>query len=85
MSNIIRQALTLLGILLWDGDFMDVQKIQFAAGLKILILQDTFGRETEVCVGHRDITVTHKAADSSAESMRRYNRQELETLLSLFD
>ncbi len=60
---------------------MDTQKIQFAAGLQVFNFTDTYGRETDVCIGHKDILVTHKAQDGDMESMRRYSRQEIEMIL----
>ncbi len=60
---------------------MDTQKIQYAAGLQVVYFTDTYGRETEVCIGHRDVMITHRAQDGGMESMRRYSRQEVEMLL----
>ena len=60
---------------------MNTQNIQFAAGLKIVSFSDAFGRETEVCIGHKDIMVTHKTQDGIAESMRRYSKEEIEMIL----
>lgn len=60
---------------------MDTQKIQFAAGLQVVSFTDTYGRETEVCIGHKDIMVTHKTQDGGLESMRRYSKQEIKMVL----
>ena len=62
---------------------MDTQKIQYAAGLQVVYFTDTYGRETEVCIGHRDIMITHKTQDGNMESMRRYSRQEIEMISEL--
>lgn len=70
---------------IWEGDEMDAQKIQFAAGLQVLSFKDTYGRETEVCIGHKEIIVTHLSPDGGAESMRRYSKQELKIITDALD
>lgn len=64
---------------------MYTQKIKFAAGMQVIKFNDSLERETEVCVGHRDIIVTHKNDDGSTESMRRYSRNDISTLFEILN
>lgn len=59
---------------------MDTQMVQYAAGLQVISFADAYGRETEICIGHKDIMVSHKTQDGNTESMRRYSKQEIEML-----
>ncbi|HEX2947459.1 MAG TPA: hypothetical protein VHT96_16090 [Clostridia bacterium] len=62
---------------------MEASKIEFAAGMQVIMMKDSLGRDTEICIGHRDIMIIHKAFDGSVESMRRYPRNETNELSKL--
>lgn len=62
---------------------MEASKIEFAAGMQVIMMKDGLGRDTEICIGHREILIIHKALDGTVESMRRYPKNETNELSKL--